>query len=463
VSGAGSTTGAGAGGTGGTTGTVPNVLGDPQTQAESILQAAGYVIGNVAEVLSCATPVGIVQSEAPISGTSLPAGNAVAIVVSTGPPSTGCPQGNGDFPMQIVNGTNGVWQDSDIWVTAVGQTLDGHWAYISPDGAAHEVSPSLANAPGHLTLGGVNYAAMSFNMASFGGVFTMPGVFGGGRVYLSVGAPLYIRIASDSSGIALPASGSATDPNAQTYWDYYEFTFLNGIVPFGGDTSQVDGFGFPINVEVQQASTGFDRSTYYLASREAIRDLFTSSGNADVAGLVINPYHVVSPYNSPSFLASPSAQSFGTYIDLVWKSWQNGFDENEPGVVVTGSVQSDNLLHFTLNNDPSQTGTLHEPSASDIYGCTGNITLGTSIDELVGAQVCAAFQRGVAGNFAYWWDPSYFYENGANQNPYAQIIHSVTSDHRAYAQPYDDVNDHSTIIICPTADSPSLLKLTVAW
>jgi len=450
-------------GTSGTTGTVPNVVGDTQTEAESVLEAAGYAIGNVAQVLSCTTPVGMVQSEAPISGTSLPAGNPVAIVVSTGPPSTGCPQGNGDYPMQIVNGTNGVWQDSDIWVTVVGQTLDGHWAYISPDGAAHEVNPSLANASGHFTHNGVNYAAMSFNMASFGGVFTMPGVFGGGRVYLSIGAPLYISIAPDSSGIALPTSGSLTDPNAQTYWDYYEFTFLNGIVPFGGDTSQVDGFGFPINVEVQQASTGFDRSTYYLASRDAIRALFTNSGNADVAGLVISPYHVISPYNSTSFLASPTAQSFGTYIDSVWKSWQNGFDENEPGVVVTGSVQSDNLLHFILNNDPSQTGTLQEPSASDIYGCTGNITLGTSIDELVGAQICAAFQRGVAGNFANWWNPSYFYQNGANQNPYAQIIHSVTSDHRAYAQPYDDVNDHSTIIITPTADPPSLLKLTVAW
>jgi beta-lactam-binding protein with PASTA domain/beta-glucanase (GH16 family) len=463
VTGAGSSGGGGSPGTGGTSGTVPNVIGDTQTEAVSILEAAGYAIGNVAQVVSCAAQAGFVQSEAPISGTSLPPGNPVAIVVSTGPPATGCPQGNGDYPLQIVNGTNGTWQDSDIWVTVVGQTLDGHWAFVSPDGAAHEVSPALANASGHFTHNGVNYAAMSFSMASFDGVFTMPGVFGGGRVYLSVGAPLYISIAPDSSGIALPTSGSLTDPNAQTYWDYYEFTFLNGIVPFGGDTSQVDGFGFPINVEVQQASTGFDRSTYYLASRAAIRALFTNSGNADVAGLVISPYHVVSPYNSPSFLASATAKNFGTYIDSVWKSWKNGFDENEPGVVVTGSVQSDNFLHFTLNNDPSQTGTLHEPSASDIYGCTGNITLGISIDELVGAQICAAFQRGVAGNFANWWNPSYFYENGANQNPYAQIIHSVTSDHRAYAQPYDDVNDHSTIIITPTADPPSLLQLTVAW
>ncbi len=439
--------------------TVPNVINDSVTNAASAIKAAGFTLGTVTQQPNCTVAIGNVISESPAANSSLTRGSAVNLTVASGLPAGGC--AGGTFPMIIANGTNGAWADSDIWVTAIGQTLNGNWAYLSPDGGIHNVSAAMANAPGHLTYNGVNYPAMSYNAASFNGIFTMPGYFGGGRVYLSLGAPLYLAIPADNSAIALPVAQSPSDPNYNTTWDYYEFTFWNGVVNFGGDSSQVDGFGFPIDVQVIQDETGFNRSTSYLATRDSIRNLFTNSGNPDVAGLVINSHHVLSPYNSAAFLASPTAAAFKTYIDTVWTSWQKGFNLELPGITAIGSVESDNVLHFTWNGTA---GTLSEPSAADIYGCTNTITAGTPIDEALGAQICSAFHRGVAQSAAEWWEPNYYYRNAAtNENPYARIIHSVTADHFAYAEPYDDANAQSSIIIAPNADPITSLTLTVAW
>ncbi len=55
---------------------------------------------------------------------------------------------------------------------------------------------------------------------------------------------MYIPIASNDSGWGGPDPQNPNDPNANVYFDWYEFTYHYGVIPFGGNTTQVDQFGY---------------------------------------------------------------------------------------------------------------------------------------------------------------------------------------------------------------------------
>jgi len=65
---------------------VPNVVGDTQAAAGTALTTAGLVAGTVTNASSATVAAGKVISENPVAGTSVLAGSAVALVISTGPP-----------------------------------------------------------------------------------------------------------------------------------------------------------------------------------------------------------------------------------------------------------------------------------------------------------------------------------------------------------------------------------------
>jgi hypothetical protein len=64
---------------------VPNVVGDTQTAAASALNVAGLMLGSVTPQASATVPSGEVISETPAATTSVNAGSAVNLVVSSGP------------------------------------------------------------------------------------------------------------------------------------------------------------------------------------------------------------------------------------------------------------------------------------------------------------------------------------------------------------------------------------------
>lgn len=64
--------------------TVPNVVGMTQSNAVFAISSLGLVITNISFVNSN-VPAGLVISQSPVGGTSLPIGGAVTLVVSLGP------------------------------------------------------------------------------------------------------------------------------------------------------------------------------------------------------------------------------------------------------------------------------------------------------------------------------------------------------------------------------------------
>ena len=66
---------------------VPDVVGLPQTQAETAIVAANLVVGAITPQSSETVPAGEVISQTPPAATAVDPGSAVNIIVSTGPPS----------------------------------------------------------------------------------------------------------------------------------------------------------------------------------------------------------------------------------------------------------------------------------------------------------------------------------------------------------------------------------------
>jgi beta-lactam-binding protein with PASTA domain len=68
---------------------VPNVVGDTQASATSVVTGAGLVVGTVTQQSSSTVASGSVISESPAAGTDVASGSAVALVISSGPAAGG--------------------------------------------------------------------------------------------------------------------------------------------------------------------------------------------------------------------------------------------------------------------------------------------------------------------------------------------------------------------------------------
>ena len=65
---------------------VPNVVGQPQAQAQTAIVAAKLAVGSVTKTTSATVPAGNIVSQTPVAGASAPTGSVVNLTVSLGPP-----------------------------------------------------------------------------------------------------------------------------------------------------------------------------------------------------------------------------------------------------------------------------------------------------------------------------------------------------------------------------------------
>lgn len=83
-----------------------------------------------------------------------------------------------------------------------------------------------------------------------------------GRIVISVGAPVQAQVSNAAPyTVAAPTPASATDVSNGTFYDFLEFTVNNATPANGGltldmDTSQVDAFGLPMQLQFFQDAAG---------------------------------------------------------------------------------------------------------------------------------------------------------------------------------------------------------------
>jgi hypothetical protein len=380
---------------------------------------------------------------------------------STAQPQDPQPSTDGRFPAVFRNDTGGRWADNQIYITVIGQTTPGSWHYLRPDGTFAAIDHTMADAAGHLEKNGRGYPNMSFTLAQASTV-QMPSSIDGGRIFVSMGQPMYLPVDANDRGWGGPDLNNPTDPNHDTVFDWYELAFRNGQTNFGGNTTGVDQFGLPLTARVQQTSSGYDRTTGIALSRDAVRARFAAATPA-IAGLM-DQYRILAPHSAPSFAAGGAqGRSLDATIDAVWQQWATqGLHLTRLGQTFDGRVV-DGRLRFTKDGVGGYS--LGKPTTQDVLGCAGPLASGgmSPVELELGAEVCAAFNRGVAANTADWYRPAAYYPAGVPANGYAALLHAVSLGGLAYGFPYDDVNDQSPVAILPNAAPPTRLTIGIGW
>ncbi|WP_328619396.1 glycoside hydrolase family 64 protein [Streptomyces sp. NBC_00354] len=368
--------------------------------------------------------------------------------------------GTGSFPITFQNNTRGTYADSQIFVTVLGQVIPGQWSYMKPDGSMAHINHLDATAPGHLVKRGVNYPNMSFTLAQVGGTVPSPASIRGGRIYVSLGSPLYLPVSPDDQGWGGPDLRNPNDPNSDVYYDWYEYTYVQGQVAFGGNTTQVDQFGFPMTSRLRQTSSGYDTTRGITRTRAEVMQQYAASVGAAFKPLQ-NGYRIVAPRSSNLFLAGGAQQNHLTSaIDQAWSHYTaHPFTLTRLGETFSGRV-SGSVLTFSKNG--AGPFTLRKPTSPDVMACAGALASGNDTEKRLGAEFCAAFNRGVALDTTAWYAPAAYY-GGTAKNDYAGFFHTVSLNNRAYGFPYDDVNDQSSVQILGNAQPPTGLTLGIGW
>lgn len=373
------------------------------------------------------------------------------------------PYSAGTYPVDFVN--NSAYDSGQIYVTVLGQTSKDHWAWVDQNGTPHAINHDDANAPGHLVKDGVNYANMSYTLGQAANL-RMPPDLQGARIYVSVAQPLYIAISQDNSGWTVPDPVGVTNPNYSTVYDWFEFTFQYGGVPFGGNTTQVDQFGLPLSFTLDQGSFSDTRGT--TATRNQVFTTYQNSVPTEFQQLVINdgqgnPLRIASPRSvQPGALAHYLDEP----VDHFWTKYTTEtFTFTSPGsYTVTGQVNADNQFAYTVTalNPAGVSGSylMDKPTTAQVFAGDGPF-VGTHEQGAFLAQLDAAFNRGVAASPDQWGTVAAYYPAGTKYNSYAKVFHQLGLDGKNYGFPYDDVNGQSSVLILDNSLPPHVVTITI--
>lgn len=281
-----------------------------------------------------------------------------------------------------------------------------------------------------------------------------------GRIYISVGVPKLPFTALSSSQYTAPVTIGG--PGEYTLFDWIEFSY-DSAGNFNGNTTQVDQFGFALQLD---GTPGGTLQGQYKSKRADILAAVANLGAAFDVSVAVPPTATAGTYPagigtlralSPKSITGQNLYSgaLSTYFDTAVQGWYSQWT-NPGSVTVTdlasgtfvGSVQTGTgTLTFTQpgGSTPafSVAGNTGIPSM-DIWQCAGSLATGTGAQKNVQKILAAAFNRGsVSGNMSdvnCSGGPFYSAVSPAQVfNPWAQLFHQLSTNGLAYAFPYDDV------------------------
>jgi hypothetical protein len=406
-------------------------------------------------------------------------GNAYGTVTSTPATLTVNNSGSGYtiYPgfigVDLNNNTNGTWTDSQVYVTVIGlDPATGAFAYVKPDGSITDVTVADNTAPGSLTKNGQSYPNYSFTLSQ-SKLLKLPKM-SSGRVFISLGEPVYLKILADANGnigYAGPNPQNAADPNVNVHFDWYEFTYNAGGIYI--NTTQVDEFGLPLLLDVWGQGGSFHQQTGITESIVALDQEYVNETPAEFHSTAINNLRIMSPTKTTFNAGGTNGNYFDAYVASVWNNYNMtpliidlfGGSRRFTG---TTSATSFNFTEVNLNNGAfvGNTYTIAKPTTQDILQCSGSMASGNptsqdvnTVELAIEAQLCAAFNRHSMMNVATWATPTAWY-SAAPANYYAQFWHKHSVGGLAYGFAYDDVSNQSSTINTP---QPEHMAFGIGW
>ncbi|MEO7066392.1 MAG: beta-1,3-glucanase family protein [Rhodanobacter sp.] len=392
---------------------------------------------------------------------------------STGGDTPPTPPPAGDYTIypgfigtDLHNNTGGVWSDDRIYVAVIGRDpATNEFSWVKPDGSITPAKVADNDGPGHLTKDGQNYPNYFFTLAQ-AKLLKLP-MMSSGRIFVSLGEPLYIKILNDANGkvgYAGPNPLNGTDPNINVHFDWYEFTWGdNGLWI---NTTQVDQFGLPLLLDVWGDNKTFHQRTGIEESGEAIYSAYTLEMPPEYLEAGKNPLRIMAPGKSTFDVGQPNGHYFDSYVEQIWNDYATRnlvVDMWNGSRRFVGRVKGTQMVFNEVN--PATNANLGghyvvgKPTTQDILEGKGTLAHGNSVELALEAQICAAFNRHIMEDSSQWATPTAWYLK-APANYYARFWHDHSIDGLAYGFAYDDVAEQSSVIISP---KPEHMSLSVGW
>ncbi len=373
----------------------------------------------------------------------------------------------GFIGVDLNNNTNGAFSDGQVYVEVLAiDPKTNVFSWLKPDGTITEVSAADNNGPGHLTKNGQNYPNYSFTLAQ-SKLLKLPQMYSG-RIYISLGEPVYIPIIGN--GYAGPNPQNTSDPNINVHFDWYEFTYnANGVFI---NTTQVDEFGLPLLLDVYGANRTFHQQTGITETVAQIDQQYASELPSNFTSTGVNNLRIFSPAKTTFGAGQANGNYFDGYISQAF-SYYSGTPLNVSigARSFSGYTSGNNFVLNEVNtgNGAFQGGTnyvIGYPNTQQVFGCNGVFATGDAsnadrnqIELAIEAQLCAAFNRHVVLNSSTWATPSAFY-SAAPANFYAAFWHRHSVNGLAYGFAYDDVSGQSSTI---TTGQPEHMAFGIGW
>ncbi|SEL89473.1 Beta/Gamma crystallin [Roseateles sp. YR242] len=370
------------------------------------------------------------------------------------------PEGSGVMTLKLVNGTNGAWQDQQVYWSIIGyDPVTKVLSYV--DNTGRLVPASLAHNDGanHLTKNGQNYSNYFYKLNEMPWV-SIPRI-DSGRMFISLGSPMFIKInqAGDGRlGFAGPDMNNTSDPNQDVNFEWIEFTVDQW--GYHGNTTRVDQFGFPLQTRLL-GRDGYDRTLGENTSRAKIFADFEAMAQPEFRSLVQRPYRIVAPAKSVFNQGQAYGNYFAAYVDQVWANYATTdlVFTAEAGTF-RGRVIGNDFV-FSKNGGPQNLYIRGKPTTQEILEGSGRLASGSADEKVVQAQITAAFNRHLLMRVdpSQWSTASTYYGAGP-ANYYSKFWHDHSIDGLAYGFCYDDVRSQSTLLEHPT---PRGMFITVGW
>jgi len=356
--------------------------------------------------------------------------------------------------IELNNKTNGKYSDDQIYWCILGNNSDNKLCYMDKYGNMIPASESLNT----IDVNGKKYANIYHTLAESDHVYA-PTVRSG-RMYLSYGKPVYVTFNTDANGnagYAGPDLNNPSDVNANTLFEFAEFTIEGKS--YWGNTTRVDYFCFPMITRlVGNALYGtYDKTVGDIGTRDQIFNAWKNSAPAAWKSLY-DGKRIMAPCKTTFNEGKENGHYFDNYINEFWNKYSNEtlVFRCDAGTF-RGRVSGDHMT-FTKDGDGG-TYTIYKPTTQDVLEGKGNFNRGNSTELVIEAQLCAAFNRGVATDPANYQNPSAYYKNGT-YNYYSKFLHEHSVNNFSYGFCYDDVNDQSTLL---HYTNPTALILDLKW
>ena len=287
-----------------------------------------------------------------------------------------------------------------------------------------------------------------------------------GRMYIGYGEMVYItfnQAADGRIGYAGPDLNNPTDPNQDVIFEFIEFTIINK--EYWGNTSRVDFFSVPITTRLY-GENGYDGGQYFdkydrtvgdIGTRDELFAAYQNEVPTEFKTLLTDK-RIMAPCKKTFNEGQQYGHYFDNYINEFWSKYTNEdlVFQCDAGTF-RGRVSGDHIT-FRADGD-SNTYTVYKPNTQEVLEGKGNFNRGNSRELVIEAQLCAAFNRGVATQPNNFNNPDAYYKNSV-ANFYAGFFHRHGIDGKAYGFCYDDVFDHSTLL---HFSNPTGLIIDLKW